>query len=42
MKSNKIENPSNKYFEEILKRYKKFGLDANYLYNSLKNKELYK
>lgn len=42
MKSNKIKNPSKKYFEEILKGYKDFGLDVNYLYNSLKNNGLYK
>ena len=41
MKSNKIKNPSKKYFEEILKGYKDFDLDVNYLYSSLNNKKLY-
>ena len=41
MKSNKIKNPSKKYFYEILKGYKDFDLDINYLYSSLKNKKLF-
>tara|TARA_B100000965_G_C19230954_1_gene600090 strand:+ start:134 stop:553 length:420 start_codon:yes stop_codon:yes gene_type:complete len=41
MKSKKIKNPSKKYFDEILKGYKDFDLDINYLYSSLKNKKLF-
>ena len=36
-----IKDPPKSYFKEVVRGYKDFNLDLDYLYNSLNNKETY-